>query len=552
MRLAGRVPALSLVLALGGCASAPADPAAVAGITEAGYRTAVATLASDAFEGRKPGQPGEPKTLDYLEQQFRALGLEPAAAGSYRQPVPLVEITAQPGAVLDVAAGGGSAALAYGSDMVVWTKRVVPEAALSASPLVFVGHGVVAPEFGWNDYAGVDMHGKTALILVNDPGYRDPALFHGRRMTYYGRWTYKYEEAMRQGAQGALIVHQTGPAAYGWDVVRNSNTGPLLEADAADGHAGRVAIEGWVTLESARRLLALAGQDFDALERAATRPGFRPVPLAARASVAVHNTVRRTSSANVAGILRGARRPDEYVIYMAHWDHFGRAPAAGPGGDAIFHGAVDNATGVAGILEIARAFGHAARRPERSVVFLAVTGEESGLLGSAYYAQNPLYPLAATAAAINIDALAPLGRTHDVEVIGFGASELEDELRAAAARQGRVLRPDSQPEKGFFFRSDHFNLAKQGVPSLFIKSGVDSRDHPPGWAAAQEADFIANRYHKPADTYDPAWDVSGSLEDLELLYAVGRHVADERRWPQWYPSSEFRAARAASRAPASR
>jgi Zn-dependent M28 family amino/carboxypeptidase len=546
-------PVALIALLIAACAGAPAGPASpAAGITEAGYRATVETLASDAFEGRKPGQPGEPVTLDYLERQFRAAGLLPALGGSYRQEVPLVEITAAPDARLTVTAGERRASFAYADDIVVWTKRVVPESQLAASPLVFVGHGIVAPEFGWNDYAGVDMHGKTALILVNDPGFRDAALFHGRKMTYYGRWTYKYEEAMRQGAAGALIVHQTGPAAYGWEVVRNSNTGPLLEADAADGHGGRVAIEGWVTEEAARRLCALAGQEFAALERAATRPGFRAVPLAAEATVAVHNAIRRARSANLVGLLPGARHPDEFVIYMAHWDHFGRAPASAAGADPIFHGAVDNATGVAGILEIAKAFQHARRRPERSVVFMALTGEESGLLGSAYYGANPLFPLARTAAAINIDALAPVGRTRDVEVIGYGASELEDLLRAEAARQGRVLRPDSQPEKGFFFRSDHFNLAKQGVPALYLKSGVDSRDRPPGSIEAEVQDYIAHRYHKPADRYDPNWDVSGSLEDLELLYRVGRHVADESGWPAWYPTSEFRAIREQSRAATSR
>jgi len=550
MSIARSVPALlaALLVAAAAGAGSPGGGA----ISEAGYRATIATLASDAFEGRKPGQPGEPRTLDYLEAEFRAAGLAPGVAGSYRQDVPLVEITAAPDAALEVAGDRGSARFAYGEDMAVWTKRVVPESGLAASPLVFVGHGIVAPEYGWNDYAGMDMHGKTAVILINDPGYRDPALFRGRKMTYYGRWTYKYEEAMRQGAAGALIVHQTGPAAYGWEVVRNSNTGPLLEADAADGHAGRVAIEGWITLEAARRLCALAGEDLDALERAATRPGFRPVPLAARATVAVRNTIRRTRSANVVGVLPGARRPNEYLVYMAHWDHFGRASQPVPGSDPIFHGAVDNASGVAGILEIAKAFSHARRPPDRSVVFLALTGEESGLLGSAYYGANPVFPLAATAAAINIDALLPVGRTRDLEVIGYGASELEDLLKEEAARQGRVLRPDSQPEKGFYFRSDHFNLAKRGVPALYIESGIDSRDHPPGWVEAQVQDYIAHRYHKPADTYDPSWNVAGNLEDLALLYAVGRRVADGTRWPAWYPGSEFSAARAASRAPASR
>jgi Zn-dependent M28 family amino/carboxypeptidase len=553
MHTARPVPALLAALLVGACAATPAGPPDGAGaITAAGYRATIATLASDAFEGRKPGQPGEQKTLGYLEHEFAALGLRPGVAGGYRQEVPLVEITALPTAELKVSAAGGSASFAYADDMVVWTKRVVGESHLDASPLVFVGHGIVAPEYGWNDYAGVDMHGKTAVILVNDPGFRDPKLFKGRAMTYYGRWTYKFEEAMRQGASGALIVHETAPAAYGWDVVRNSNTGPLLEDDSPGGHADRVAIEGWLTLATARQVFALAGQDFDALERAASRPGFRPVPLEARASVAVRNAVRRARSANVVGVLPGARRPDEYVIYMAHWDHFGRSLAPGPGGDPVYHGAVDNATGVAGILEIAKAFAAARRPPDRSVVFIALTAEESGLLGSAYYGANPVFPLAATAAAINIDALLPVGRTHDVEVIGCGASELEDTLKAEAARQGRVLRPDSAPEKGFFFRSDHFNLAKLGVPALYIKTGIDVRDRPPGYGEAQLQEYIARRYHKPADVYDAGWDVTGSLEDLALLYAVGRDVADEARWPAWYPTSEFRAVREASRPAGSR
>lgn len=539
-----------LLAALVLCAAARAEPPAsgpkaapdaAAAITEAGYRAAVATLASDAFEGRKPGQPGEPKTLDWVEAQFRQIGLAPGPGG-YRQAVPLVEITALPTAELQVRGAAGEARFAYADDMVVWTRRVRPQASIQDSPLVFVGHGINAPEFGWNDYAGIDMHGKTAVILVNDPGYRDAALFKGRKMTYYGRWTYKYEEAMRQGADGALLVHQTGPAAYGWDVVRNSNTGALIEPDAADGHAGRVAIEGWLQLETARRIFGLAGKDFDELEKAATRRGFSAVPLGVTASVTVRNAVRRAQSANVVGVLPGARHPDEYVLYVAHWDHFGRSLAVGAQGDGIYNGAVDNATGVAGILEIAKAF-RAGPPPDRSVVFLAVTAEEQGLLGSAYYAQNPLFPLARTAAVVNLDALEPVGRTRDVEVLGYGASELEDYLKAAAARDGRILRPDSQPEKGYFFRSDHFNFAKAGVPSLYIKPGVESRDHPAGWVEAWSRDYVANRYHKPSDEYAADWDVSGSLEDLRLLYAVGRRAADDRHWPQWYADSEFRAAR---------
>ncbi len=517
------------------------------GLTDAGFRASVATLSSDAFEGRKPGQAGEVKTLNWIESEFKHLGLKPARADGYRQPVMLVEIKADPSAQLEINGANGKLTLAYADDAVVWTRRVRETAGLSQSPLVFVGHGIHAPEYGWDDYAGIDMHGKTAVILVNDPGYRDPALFRGKNMTYYGRWTYKYEEAMRQGAEGALIIHQTGPAAYGWDVVRNSNTGPLLEPDAADGHAARAAVEGWISNDSARKLFQLAGRDLDAMEKAATTPGFKPVPLQLSASVALRNTVRRTQSANVVGVLTGARHPDEYVLYMAHWDHFGNSKDSGGTGDTIYNGAVDNATGVAGILEIAKAF-KAGKRPDRSIVFVAVTAEESGLLGSAYYGQNPVIPLAKTAAAINIDAMFPLGRTHDIEVVGYGSSELEDDLKAAAATQSRVIRPDAEPEKGHYFRSDHFNLAKHGVPSLYTETGIDSVTHPAGFGQAFKDDYTANRYHKPSDEYSKDWDVSGIVEDLQLLYAVGSKVANERHWPEWYAKSEFRAIRNTSRA----
>jgi Zn-dependent M28 family amino/carboxypeptidase len=548
--LAGGVTLAALAGAAGPAPGTPrpGDPAAL--ITGEGYRAAVATLASDAFEGRKPGQPGEQKTLDWIEAQYKALGLVPASPAGYRQPVPLVEITAAPNAVLGVAGRGGKAEFQYADDMVVWTKRAVPETRLDDSPLVFVGYGIVAPEVGWNDYAGIDMHGKTAVILINDPDFdgEPPTLFKGKAMTYYGRWTYKFEEAARQGAAGALIVHETAPAAYGWDVVRNSNTGPKLDTDTPDGNASRAAVEGWVQLDAARKIFSLAGADFDALHRAARQQGFKPVPLDARANVTVRNVIRRAKSANVLGVLKGAKRPDEYVLYMAHWDHFGKVLAFGGDPDKIFNGAQDNATGVAGILEIAKAFAGAKRRPDRSIAFLAVTGEEQGLLGSEYYAKNPLLPLASTAAAINIDALAPYGRTRDVEVIGFGQSELEDYLKAAAARQGRVLKPDSQPEKGFFFRSDHFNLAKVGVPALYIESGQDGITHSAEWIAAQRDEYLAKRYHKPADEYDPSWDVDGNIEDLRLLYEVGSRVANQTRWPQWYATSEFKAARDKSRA----
>ncbi len=526
-----------------------AAPAATPGkVSEASYRRHVETLASDGFEGRKPGSAGEAKTLDYLEAEFRRLGLQPVTAAGYRQPVPLVEITADPDARLVVTRPGEPAPapleLAYGEDMIVWTKRVRTESSLQDSPLVFVGHGVVAPEAGWNDYAGIDMKGKTAVILINDPGFAtdDPALFKGRALTYYGRWTYKFEEAARQGAAGAIIIHDTAGAAYGWDVVQTSWSGPQLDAASADGNAGRAAVEGWMTGDAAGEMFALAGQELAALRLAASRPGFRPVPLGLNISGGVRNLIRRANSANIAGLLPGRRHAGEYVIYMAHWDHLGKAMSfAGSAGDTIFNGAVDNATGVAGILAIAEALKDS--RPDRSILFLAVTAEESGLLGSRHYGDNPLVPHEKTAAVLNIDALHPLGRTRDVTVIGYGASTLEDLLKSHADAQGRVLRPDPVPERGYFFRSDHFNLAKHGVPALYIKEGADLREGGVERAAAVDREFTALRYHKPADEYSADWDVSGSLEDLELLHRVGRELAQTRQWPMWYEGSEFRAVR---------
>lgn len=506
----------------------------------------LARLASDEFEGRKPGTRGEEKTLAYLTDAYRRIGLKPAVGSSYLQQVPLVEITTASDATLELEAGGKRFTPAYGEEMVVWTKRVVPQVHIEASPLVFVGYGIVAPEYGWNDYAGLDMRGKTAVILINDPGFatRDPQLFRGRTLTYYGRWTYKFEEAARQGAAGAIIVHETEPAAYGWETVANSWTGPQLDKSSADGNAGRIPVEGWITLETARQLFGAAGQDYAALKQRAARRGFRPVPLDGTASASLRNAIRQSSSANVIGVLPGTERPHEYIVYMAHWDHLGRG--LGKSGDVIFNGAVDNATGVAGILAIAAAF--ASAKPERSVVFLATTAEESGLLGSAYYADNPVFPLAQTVAAINLDAIYFGGPTHDVTVVGYGASELEDYLAAAAKAQGRELRPEPQPEKGFFFRSDHFNFAKRGVPALYTKLGIDDRERGAKWGQRQADEFVAERYHKPADEYAPGVDLRGAVEDLQLLYRVGARLAAEKSFPNWREDSEFRAIRDRSRA----
>ena len=537
-RSSDRLFALLVPALLGGCASLSGGPPAVA-ISAAEYERHIVTLASDEFEGRKPGTAGERKTVDYLVAEFKKLGLQPGNRGAWTQEVPIVEITAGSDAELKL----GDAALAYGKDMVIWTKRVAPEVTLADSPLVFVGHGVVAPEAGWNDYAGVDMRGKTAVILINDPGFAtgDEKLFRGRAMTYYGRWTYKFEEAARQGAAAAIIIHDDEPAAYPWDTVQNSWMGPQLDTASPDGNAGRIAIEGWVTRAAGDALLQANGLSYADLVKAASRPGFKPIELRQRASGSLRNAIRRASSSNVLAMIPGSKRPDEVVVYMAHWDHLGRS--LGRSGDNIFNGALDNASGTAGLLAIAKVFAESPRRPERSVVFLGLTLEESGLLGSAYYASNPVFPLRKTVAALNMDAMSWGGPTRDVSVIGFGASELEEYLAVAAKTQDRVLRMEPTPEKGFFYRSDHFNFAKVGVPALYFKMGVEDREKGVEWARAKQAEYTLRDYHKPSDEWRPGTDLRGSLEDLALLHAVGARLAREKRFPNWYPSSEFRSAR---------
>ena len=527
-----------------GCVSSPVTPSFEADR----YADHVRVLASDDFEGRRPATAGEDKTIAYLEQEFRRAGLQPGASGSFRQPVPLVELTTRPDAALRISGAGGDTLLKYADDAVYWTKRVVPEFALTDSELVFVGYGIVEPAMGWNDYAGLDMRGKTAVILVNDPGFAtgDPELFNGRAMTYHGRWTYKYEEAARQGAAGAIIVHEEAPAAYPWEVLRNGAARPQLAIDTPGEASSLVGVEGWMTRDAAVKVFLAAGLDYDTVKAAAARRGFQPMPLPLRATTRVANDIHRITSNNVVGILPGTKRPDEYVIYTAHWDHLGRT--AEGSGDTIFNGAVDNATGTAALIELARAFGEVRPQPERSVVFVGFTGEEYGLLGSEYFADHPVVPLAQIAGGFNMDGMAVNGRTRDVTVVGYGASELEDYLAAAAAEQGRVLAPEPTPEKGSYYRSDHFMLARKGVPMLYARAGIDSEDHGPEWGLQKNTDYISHRYHKPSDEFDPDWDLSGAIQDLELYFDVGLMLAMEQGFPNWRPGNEFRAIRDQSRA----
>ena len=535
---------LAALLATPGMALAQSAPP----ISVETMKAVTKTLSSDAFEGRAPGSAGEEKTLAYLKAQFEKAGLKPGNKGSWLQDVPLVEITAQNVTPLTITGGKTPLSLAYGKDMVIGTYRVTPHIDVKDSDIVFAGYGINAPEKGWNDYAGLDVKGKTVIVLINDPDWQTPGLtgpFNGRAMTYYGRWTYKYEEAARQGAAAVIIVHQTEPAAYGWNVVQSSNTGAAHVADAANGHMDDSAAHGWMQLDKARALFASAGKDFDSLAAAAKVKGFKPVPLGLKASVSFDNQIKKQISHNVVGILPGREAPDEYVLLSAHWDHLGRCTPVN--GDGICNGAVDNADGTAALVALAEANAKAGPA-RRSMVFVALTAEESGLLGSAYYGENPVYPLAKTVGGANMDALAMYGPSKDVIVIGPGKSQLDGYLTAALKRQGRTATPEPTPEKGFYYRSDHFSLAKHGVPMVYFETGQNLVKG--GLAAGQAAakDYEENRYHAPSDEYDPNWDWSGVQQDVGLYYMIARDLADGRDWPNWTPGDEFRAIRDRSRA----
>jgi Zn-dependent M28 family amino/carboxypeptidase len=517
--------------------------AGLAAITAEGLAAGIEVLAHDSLEGRAPGTAGEDKTIRFLTNEFQQLGLVPGNGESWTQDVPLLSITASADMVMEISGDEESETLAYKADFVATTEQVVEAIALEDSELVFVGYGIVAPEYGWNDYEGLDATGKTVVILVNDPGYttEDPDLFTGRAMTYYGRWTYKYEEAARQGAAGALIVHRTGPAGYPWAVVENGWSGPQFGlADAGD--APRVDVGGWITEERARELFSRAGLDFDEMDRAAQSADFQPVALAGlRVSVSIQNTIERSSSRNFLALLPGAERPEEVIVYTAHYDHFGVDESA-EGDDKIYNGARDNASGTAALLEVARGF-VASGVPNRSVLFLAVTAEEQGLLGARFYAADPVVPLASTVANLNMDGLITWGATHDITVVGLGNSELDDYAERAAAEQNRIAVPDPDAEKGFFYRSDHFEFAKKGVPAFYTHPGNDMVDGGVERGRAESARYISERYHKPTDEIDETWDLAGAVQEIELFFAMGYRLANEDSWPNWREGNEFRAAR---------
>lgn len=521
----------------------------VPALSEATMKDVTRELSLDSYEGRAPGSVGEEKTVAYLISKYKAAGLEPGNNGSWTQDVPLIEITAKNVSALTIADRSGKAmSFAYGNEYVIGSYRETPKTDIKQSEMVFVGHGIVAPEKGWNDYAGVDVKGKTVVVMINDPDFEDEGLdgpFGGKAMTYYGRWTYKYEEAARQGAAAVLIIHDTAPAAYGWNVVNSSWTGTQFLAQSKDGGKSQTKANGWIQKSVAKEIFAAAGQNLDKQMAAAKKKGFKAVPLNLSASMNFENDIARKASKNVIGVMKGTKRPDEYVLYTAHWDHLGRCTAA-PDGDDICNGAVDNATGTAALVALAEGFAKAGA-PERSVVFLAVTAEESGLLGSKFYAENPIFPLSQTVGGVNMDAFSMSGPAKNLTVIGKGKSQLDLYLEAAAKSEGRTPETEPTPEKGFYYRSDHFSFAKLGVPMVYFEGGDDLVTGGKAAAMAAAEDYEKNRYHAPGDEFDEKWDWSGVMSDLKLYYRIGRMLAMTDAWPNWNEGDEFRAVRDKSR-----
>ncbi|MBV9127085.1 MAG: M28 family peptidase [Verrucomicrobia bacterium] len=534
-----------------GGANGPAQ-AALDTITAEELLKHTTVLASDEYEGRGPGSKGEELSVQYITEQFKKLGLQPGNPdGTYIQEVPLAGIRSFPTAHFTVA-GKEPITVQFPGDYVATSARLLPEVKVEESDIVFVGYGVVAPEYGWDDYKDVDVRGKTILMLINDPPVPDPhdpakldeTMFKGAAMTYYGRWTYKYEIAAQKGAAAAVIVHETGPAAYPYSVVEMSWARENFEIDAPDKNMGMVPVRSWITLATAQKLVAASGLDFETLKKQAVSRDFKPVALpGAQANFDIKQRVRPFKSRNVVAKIDGSdpKLKDEWIIYSAHWDHLGKHPELQ--GDQIFNGALDNASGVAALLALAKAHAHLPQPTKRSALFLATTAEESGLLGAKFYAEHPLHPLTKTLADINIDVVNPWGKTHDVEDISWGNSTLDDLLIAEAAREGREAKPNSQPEKGGFYRADHFEFSKLGVPSLYLGGGREVIGKPANFGQEKRDDFVAHHYHQPSDEVDPTWDLSGAAEDTQLLFRIGCEVANGDRFPEWKPGTEFKAKR---------
>jgi Zn-dependent M28 family amino/carboxypeptidase len=549
--LAAAVLCLSAGAAL---AEFPGHPVTTPDINAADLAARDKAIADDAFEGRGPGTQNGEAAAQWIADEMKRIGLKPGNHGSYFQEVPSVQITLEAAkSSLTFNTPQGALTPKFPDEAVYWTPQFKSdEVKVKDAPLVFVGYGVVAPEYHWNDYAGIDVKGKTVVILINDPGNEDanpdPTFFKGKAMTYYGRWTYKYEEAARQGAAAAIIVHETIPAAYGYQVVRNSNSGAKSWLDEKNQNMSMVPIEGWVSLDTAKDMFKRAGLDYLTLKAAANKPGFKAVPMTGETLTAdAHSTVSHLKTRNIIGVVPGSKHPDDYILYTAHWDHLGIKPDV-PGPDKIYNGAVDNGMGVSSILELGEAFAHDKTPLKRSIAIICWTLEEQGLLGSEYFGKHPLWPLSHIVGGINIDANLPEGPAHDLALVGNGASEMEDILAAALKTEDRVISGDPEPEKGHFYRSDHISLAKVGVPMLDPDNGFDLVAGGKVAGQAVRDDYTLHHYHQPSDEFDPKWDLSGPVLDLQAFYLVGETLGNSDQWPNWYKGNEFRAIREKSRA----
>lgn len=513
-------------------------------INEEDLKRRISQLASDEFLGRKPFTEGETITINYLKEEFQKLGLQPGNGDSYFQEVPMVELTASvKDSAMIITGGAEDMKLNYWDDFLSLTRRVADSIEVKESQMVFVGYGIVAPEYDWNDYKGLDVKGKTVVILINDPGFgsEDKSFFKGNEMTYYGRWTYKYEEAAKQGAAAAIIVHETAHASYPFEVVQGGWSGANLYLESKNGNMDRCAIEGWISLESAHKIFVNADiSDYNFYEEARKRD-FVAIDLKQKMSLRLTNAIVKSKSNNVVAKYEGTERSDETIIYSAHWDHFGIGQPVD--GDSIYNGAVDNGTGVGAIIQVAQAFTKLNQKTKRSVVFIAVTAEEQGLLGSEHYSANPIYDPSKTVANINVDAIRPIGRVNDFSIVGYGQSELEEYAESAAERQGRYLSPDSHPEAGYFFRSDHFNFAKIGIPALYGKGGIDSDANGKEWGEKESANYTSQQYHKPSDEYSNDFNLEGVILDAQIYFEVGYILANESTFPKYKEGSEFRAIR---------
>ena len=501
----------------------------------------IKTLSSDDFQGRKPFTKGETKTIAFLQEEFKKIGLEPGNGNSYLQDVPMVDILSHPDPTMEVKSNKGNIQLKGGEEYSIATPLTDSLIALNNTPVVFAGYGVVAPEYNWNDYAGLDVKGKIVMVLVNDPGFNnnDTTLFKGKTMTYYGRWTYKYEEAIRQGAKGCLVIHSTAAASYPFSVAANGWNNSALRLDNKGEKL--LDVQGWITTEAAKKVLVAGGQDSSILAKADIR-GFKGVALNATLSTNIHAKATFNKSHNVIGKITGTKYPNEYIIFTAHWDHLGIGKPD-KNGDSIYNGALDNASGTAGLLEFAQAWKDQKTPPERTIIFLAVTGEEQGLLGSAYYAKNPIYPVSKTVANINVDVLNNYGKTKDIVIVGQGQSDMEDLLTEEAQKRGRYITYDPTPEAGHYFRSDHFSFAKVGVPALAQGQGIDVEGKGKEYGKKMEAQYTDLHYHQPSDQYETSWNLSGAIEDLKLLFLIGKRLGYSHSFPGWKAGSEFKAER---------